>query len=670
MVEDITLAWIRLTAPRASGLPNLLVLLAFPAVVVVIGVVLVGLGISGSSTGQYWNEFGTGHDADLLAGMPRGIRSDEWLVQSTWIVSQVQQGFPALNHTLPGGMDATIQNDLPSWDWSSIFRPHVLGFLVLPLDQGMAVRWWLPIITVVIAIHAFVVTLVPRRPVFAAAVAIAVALSPLIQWWFLPTTIWPVAWAFAALTAILWCLRSGRTWARWVVSAIAAYLTVTMVMSIYVPFMVPAALAVGIVGVAFLVAHARALVVDDGVAGGRATVRTVRAIVPLIGAVVGAGIVLVLWILTRTATIEAVLGTVYPGHRLQETGGAGFTLSVALFAGPMMRASQSGSVAGLAPNESEASVPIMTALFLLPGLIWCIARAARRRRLDWPAVGVIVTMGVALAFLSIPHWDQLAHLLLLDRSSVARMRLVFDVLAPIALAITVRRIDEDRERPSWSTALWGPGLVVGSVALVYVMLRVEGSSVLSASRAWPVVTALIAVGVLLVLRRWATTGAVFLLVAAAIVGLQVNPLYRGVYDLNDTRAGKDIAAIEAEDPDTTWVGLGSPYSTPLLVESGVVAYNGVQTYPPEEMWKQIDPSGRYEDAWNRLANVSWVASSGAPTVSNPQRDQIQVTFDGCSRFAQRHVDYVLSQDPVQNSCLSLVEDARQGASDFFIYRVR
>ncbi|MFZ7089070.1 DUF7657 domain-containing protein [Curtobacterium sp. RRHDQ10] len=670
MFDEVTRRWTRLTAPRPSGLPNLLVLLWFPVLLVLLGVVLVALGISGSSTGAYWTEFGTGHDAHLLAGQPREIRTDEWLVQSSWIVSQVEQGFPVLNHTLPGGMDATIQNDLPSWDWSSAFRPHVLGFLFLPLDQGMAVRWWLPVIALVIAIHAFVVTLLPRRPVLAAAAGLAVALSPLVQWWFLPTTIWPVAWAFAALTAIIWCLRSGTTWARWVMSAVAGYLTVTMVMSIYVPFMVPAAVAVVVVGAAFLVAHGRGLVLDGGVRAGAATLRTVRAVLPLIVAVVGAVVVVGVWIVTRAATIQAVLGTVYPGQRLQATGPVSFDLSIALLAGPFMRASQDGSAAGLAVNQSEAAVPILTAVFLVPGLVWCLVLAARRRRVDWPALGVLVTLALVTAFLQVPHWDRLAHLLLLDRTTDARMRLVFDVLAPIALAVVVRRLDAERTRAPWSVALWGPALVVGSVALVYVMLRTGHSDVIDVSRAWKPVTVLLAVGVLLVLRRWATSGAVLLLAAAVVVGLQVNPVYRGVYDLNDTSAGKDIAAIEAKHPDAHWVGIGTRYATPLLVESGVTAYNGVQTYPPRRMWHEIDPKGVYENEWNRLANVGWVVGPGAPVVSNPYRDQIQVTFDACSRFAQRNVDYVLSESPVDSSCLTEVDDARQGASDITIYRVR
>ena len=58
-------------------------------------------------------------------------------------------------------MDATVQHDLPTSDWSTAFRPHLTGFLFLPLDQAMAIKWWLPAFAMMAAIFLLVVTLLP-----------------------------------------------------------------------------------------------------------------------------------------------------------------------------------------------------------------------------------------------------------------------------------------------------------------------------------------------------------------------------------------------------------------------------------------------------------------------------------------------------------------------------
>jgi hypothetical protein len=660
--------WQRVVEPRASGLPNLVVLLGFPVVAALIVVVLVALGISGSSTGVYWQSFGTGTDPNLLAGHPQGIRSDEWLVQSSWIVSQVREGFPVVNQSFPGGMDATIQNDLPSWDWSSVFRPHVVGFLFLPLDQGMAVRWWIPVLGALVAAYVFAVTVMPRRPATAAFLAVALCLSPMIQWWFLPTTIWPVAWAFAGLTAVLWAFRSTRRWPSIVAAVITGYLTVTMVMSIYVPYMVPAGVALVALAVGFLVERLR----TPGVPWRGTLLR----LVPLGSAAVGAVVVIGVWALTRIDTIKAVLGTVYPGQRLEATGASNYNALMSLFSGPFQRSFQSGHIGGLAVNQSEGAAPIMVVVFVLPVLLWLLVTSLRRRRMDWPVLATIVVLLILLAFVFVPHWDAVAHLLLLDRSTDARLRLAFDLLGLASVALIAARLDRRRAeagtgaaRTPWLVAGYSVVLVAGSIAVVYTHLHANQSIVL-ASHAWRYAAVLLVVAVVCIARRWIAVGALLVLAVSVAVGGQVNPLYRGVYDLGtETTAGRAVSAIVRDDPDARWVGIGGYVPTAMLLESGAHSYNGVQTYPPEEMWDEIDPSGKSSDVWNRLANVNWLDGVGAPQLFLPVRDQIQVSFDGCSRFAQENVQYVLSDQPVTDDCISPVRKITEGAETLWIYEV-
>ncbi|WIE74622.1 hypothetical protein [Curtobacterium sp. MCSS17_007] len=695
-------AWVaRWVEPRVSGLPRVWVVVWFPVLVVLVLGVLTALGISGSSTGNYWGFFGQGADPGLMAGEPRPIRTDEWLVQSSWIVSQVQQGFPVVNQTLPGGMDATIQNDLPSWDWSTLFRPHVWGFLVMPLAQGMAVRWWLPFAGLLVGAYVFLVTVMPRRPVTAALLAVALGFSPLVGWWFLPTTIFPYAWAFAVLVAVLWGVRSSSRWARWVSAGVAGYLTVTLAMSIYVPYAVPAVVVVAFVTIglvlgmrwpALRVRRATGATgspdsADRSVGAGGVLASAAQPAVswrrifvglaPLVGAVVAAAVVLVVWVATRLDTVRAVLGTVYPGHRTEFAGSLDREGIVSVFGAPFGGALQNGVAQGLGPNQSEAAAPLMTIVFLVPVLVWLLVRsvvaaraAGSTRRLDWPVLSVLVVLTVLWLFLLVPGWTPIANLLGLTRSTDGRLRLAFDLLAVIGIGLAVARLDRDHVRTRWWVALSGGVVAAASVACVWYELRRGQEPALAAAAHWKVVAVLLVVAVVLIGFRLVLPGVAALTVATLLVGLGVNPLYRGVFELPvDTKAGRAIEAIEAKEPGARWVGIGSTVQTAMLVESGVPAYNGVQTYPPREMWHQIDPSGRYENAWNRLANVNWTVGAGEPVVTNPVRDQVLVTFDACSSFAQKNVQYVLSDVPVSSACLREVRDLRQGGLDMHIYRV-
>jgi len=170
-------------------------------------------------------------------------------------------------------------------------------------------------------------------------------------------------------------------------------------------------------------------------------------------------------------------------------------------------------------------------------------------------------------------------------------------------------------------------------------------------------------------RRFATVAAAAIMLSALMLNYQTNPVYRGIYDLSETEIGNEIQAIDAAD-DGTWVGVGRYENIALLVQTGVGSYSGVQNYPSDEMWEQIDPTGRYDQLWNRLAHVQWKFGEGDPEVTSPQGDVVVVRLDPCAPFAQENVQYVLtSEEPPSLDCLSLVSTTEQGQLTMRIYEV-
>jgi hypothetical protein len=174
---------------------------------------------------------------------------------------------------------------------------------------------------------------------------------------------------------------------------------------------------------------------------------------------------------------------------------------------------------------------------------------------------------------------------------------------------------------------------------------------------------------LLFFRRCVPIAAACFLIASLTIGAAVNPLYRGIFNLNDTRVGHAVSEINESEPGT-WVAVGETTTMAVLVSSGVDAYSGMQPYPSSKMWHEIDPDASDEQAWNRLGYVRWVFGAGEPVSTNPVTDQIVTTFDACSRFAQAHVSYVLAdRDAPETTCLRLLDEEKQGASDTRIYAV-
>ena len=671
-LQRARLRWARLVEPRPDGLPNWR-LIAWPlALLAAVLLVFVTLGFTGSSTGVMHSTVSAGVDPDLIAGEPQAIRSDEWFVQTSWTISQVEQGLPIRNETFPGGMDATVQHDLPARDWSTGFRPHLVGFLFLPLDQAMALKWWLPGFAMIAACYLFVLALLPRRPITSAMIAVGFFFAPFFQWWYLSITLYPAVWAFLVMATVVWSVRSRGRWGRWVLASITGYVTVAMGTGIYVPFIVPAVL----VALAFSVG----MVLTRG-PGDDAIRARLRKVVPLLAAGGVAVAVLGIWVVTRWDTIVGFTSTVYPGERLQAVGQARLSEFDALFSGVLSAGLEQGGGRPFGMNSSEAATFLLPGLFLFAVLIWHVVdRFRASRRMDWLSMALLSVGVLMAAYLFVPFWDGLAHLLLLDRTTYGRVRLGFGLLSIAMVVVAALRFDEraragSRPIPRW-TALVGTILAAVIAARVtYVAVREFGFAA-TLERIGALGAAGVAVLLLLFVasvwffgRGRIAWGAALLLVLSIISSAGVDPLYRGVLDLRETPIADEIERLNTIDPGN-WVGIATtPLPTMLLVQTAVPSFNGFQSAPSEQMWAEIDPEGDHEGTWNRLANVSWVAGDGDPAPRNPAPDQIQMTFDSCSEFAQDNVAWVISEVPMDQSCLSLVSNVSAGPTDMRFYRV-
>lgn len=650
--------------PTDRGLPNTRVLLLPLGILLGLLAVLIALGITGSSTGFLHQFVASGPDERLLAGEPQAIRSDEWFVQSSWTVSQAEQGLPVRNESFPGGMDATVQHDLPAADWSLVLRPHLWGFLFLPLDNAMALRWWFPAFSMVAACYVFAVTMLPRLPIAAAALAAGFFFSPFFQWWYLSITFYAPAWAFLLMTAVVWVLRGVSRRSEWILAALLGYGIAVVGTTIYVPFIIAATWP----ALAFAIGYT--LTRDSSPTHGL-WYRLMRLKWLVFGAMLGVA-ALALWAVTRWSTIESFTSTVYPGERLQLVGQSGRDDLFSILAGPFSPGLGDANGVPLGMNASEASTFLLVGAFLVVPLLWLLVRGIRStpRHVDWLIVSLLALGLLFVAYLFIPGWDAIAHALLMDRTTAGRLRMGLGVLALVMMIVLANRIGQFDHATGAKVPLWVPLAATGLAVLVngaiaFWLLRMD--SAITRDVVWiPVLLAFLAAVGLMSAGRVAI-GAIAFLIASVLAGATVNPLYRGVFDLNDTSL---VAEMKRVGENATWVGIGdSPIPTVALVEAGLRSFNGFQSSPSQEMWEEIDPSGSSEATWNRLANVSWEPGEGSPNPRNPAPDQIRLTFDSCDAFAQQNVDLVLSEIRIDQACLQQIDTLRQGPTTYRIYEV-
>jgi len=624
---------------------------------------LVVLGLTGSSTGELYAYFAPNtDDTQIVMAKPRPIRSDEWYIQSTWVISQVEQNYPRISNSFPGGTDASVQHDLPVRDWATLFEPHHWGFFVLPLRQALAVKWWTPSLLLCLSVFAFSILRMPRKPWASFLLAVSAFLAPFVQWWFLSITVHPIAWAFAVLAAVTALVRGHRKIGI-VLSAAAGYLTVTTAIGNYVPFILAAAYPTV------------AIAVGIGLVAGReiGLRRVLRRLIPLFVAGGAALIVTVLWVLTRLDTIKAFLNTSYPGARSSPTGETGTVGVVQLLTATFQRdvlATQNTSLIG--GNESEGSSFILIGLaLLLPLAALAVRRWRQSREVDWVTVGAIAVGAFMLAYQLIPGWDIVARALLLDRVTAGRMRLGWGILALATIVYALERFADPELSRRWRLGLTGLSLlgtaIIVGVPWVWLVRQVPGL----AGSMWIGYLACALYVLLVVAACWRlpTVAALLLVVVSAGLSWNVNPLYKGYLDMRATPLGYAVEDVEAKDPGQWLVVGGSVPAVVTVIETGMQGYVGMQGAPSQVMWQEIDPGRTRVPEWNRLAQLKWVLGTGEPMPRNPYQDQIEMTFDPCGRFAQDYVEHVVTQDAIASTCLRLDRQVQEGQVNFLIYRV-
>lgn len=627
----------------------------FPALLFALVLVVAGFKISGSSVGMYTQLFdGIGaHDSNLLAGQPRAIRSDEYSIVTPLTVSESKIGFKRVNNLIGLGEDASVLGDAPNVDWSTLVRPENWAFFILPLEIAFAFKWWLLGFGLIVGCYFFLETLNPTKRAFNILMSVGIFFTPFIQWWYQTITIAPLAYGFV-ITALLIRITEARTkLARiWLATALT-YCLAAFALILYPPFQIPVMIGIGVVYVGYLLQkHDSA---RDWIKKWTTDLR-----LPVI-AVIVAAVILGLFLITRIGVIEAVEGTIYPGHRLAESGGMSITH---FFDGPFLGALQNDVQAkAFDLNQSEASTFVMLWPFLLiPSAYLILTR--RRRKEPMPlmliAVNVLLLVFAARVFLPMPMW--IAHLLLLATIPHHRLLLGMGFLGVVQIALLAK--ETWKEYPAkLVTATTGLTFLVFLVTGYHLRSRFPGFLTHQYAIILPCVVVAFAVWALLTRRL--VMAAAALLVIGLFTSAGVNPLYRGLGPLLDSKLSQ---AVKSENDGSEWALLDGGALTNFLPAQGIGSYSTTYVYPQFNLWQKFDPTEKYKSAYNRYANVGFVIDSNIPPFNSGSPDSFIVRYDPCNpEFSA--IKHVLSVKPASSLCLETAKEVSVPNGTFYIYNV-
>lgn len=585
---------------------------------------------------------------------PQAIRSDEWLSQ-TPIELNVMINGQSSQSPLSQAPDLIYQVSSGSPVESLFFLEGNLLRLgpYLPDAQLFSAFRNLPLLLLLLTLPPLLRRLGSNRPLSWLATLLMIV-APASAWWsFMPVRIGSVATTGLYLLILARDrFSAGSRWQGFGL-AVAAGIVLPRLGTYYVPWGI-------VIGVPLVLAVGVWLIWDR--TGRRAAFQALGA-----GAVTG-GCILALTLWENASSLHAELNTSYPGLRRA----AGERLDpFQVFGAPGLFEQQNGPSPLLLNTSETTSAYAVAAVCLV--VAWVIGRPRMRAR-DKAAAAVLT--GFTLLWLSwcLIDWGPWATSIpVLNVLTPIRVSQTLGFVAVMALCVVLPHIRRDRRLAvglisaagGTAVTLWAvndlqralPTLWTGSVVLVSVATGLA----------------------LFALSRWSHSAIVTIgVVALAATSVyQINPIQFGLGDLRASTTAsaaldlRDTLRAEGALAASDHAGINA-----LLVANGVPTATGYQvTGPVRDQWHQVDPSEKYEVAWNRGASYlvfDFNDEVGAsPTVSNPAPDVIVVAVDPCQMpdLAQP-VRVVITARELTDSCLQKTQTLRWAGQPIHVYDVR
>lgn len=642
----------------------------YPAILFLVLVGLSALKISGTSLGIYNTYFnGTASDPNLITGIPRQIRSDEWVVNTQMTFAQKNNNFNRMNNNIGAGQDMSVVLDAPYREWSQIFKPHNWAFFVLPFDNAYAFKWWMPAFLLIISSYFFVLAVLPKKKLLAILLSLVLIFSAFVQWWYQYGTLGSLYYSLFIATAFLYMLdvKGLRGTMAW--GVFMSYLLVCFALITYPPFQIPCMLIVAVFALG-------QLIVRRGHKDKKEILQKLGILAT--SAIIACGII-AFFIFTRLGAVNALTNTTYPANRIVTSGGFDFTHLLSGNLGYQFldntRALAYQPVTGVPSNQSETSNFILLLPFLVfPGAI-ILYGDFKRRKYDWPLIFITIFFLYILAWMLIPHLNWLGKPLLLHKVPHVRLLIGLGLLNFLYIVLIIKRLT-NKNFPIIFTKHFSIIFALGVFLIELIIGHTASERSPGFIGDYRVIAFALPIPVIIymILRKRFELAALGLAAFSIFTSFSVNPLYYGTGFISSSQLSEAIKS-SSEKRTGRWV-IEPTYLENFAIANGVASLSGVYTYPQLSLWKGVSSTDD-DNLYNRYAHITFNIDRQpnkfvATRPELPGMDHISITSEPCSDFfREKYVRFILTDTPLMDSdpCLELVSKVSYPAHTYYIYHI-
>lgn len=547
-------------------------------------VLLVALKINFSSIDmwcQYMNEPQT---KSTILGKARSIRSDEWLTQSTTMLGQAtsEGKYGIHNENIAQGTSNMLMVSAPVSDILAISRPLTWGFLIFGKEYGFSFYWVLKMLALIMVSIELVKKVTNKNNLLTLVGGIVLGLAPGMMWWLSTAVVDGYIYGGAVVVLFGYYMQN-LNWKLWKKVLIALGIIICLpgfAFMLYPAFQVPFAFLMAIFMINDLIKNWRKLKKLDYI---------IMALTMSISLALIARFILV-----SIEDIKVMMGTVYPGERVEKGGTFTINNFISYFANIFF------PYTNRIANTCEPSTYIysFTGLIILIVLYLGEIKQEKNKEGFELIIALITLYTVYIIWEFVGFKTILAKVTLMYFSPAQRTHIVLGIIGTLLSFIMIQKIEGKNKISKLQ------GIVISCIVVIlsYVLIKQSSYNEFFTPIKYKILVPIIFAITYFLIRGNVKLWSYTMCVVAIISGAIVNPIVRGIAPINKTHISNEITQIYSEDKEALWIGENN-FNGQYLIANGVSCLNGVNTYPNFKWLNIVDPDKKYNEVYNRFAHI-------------------------------------------------------------------
>lgn len=589
------------------------------------------------------------YEENLIAGIPRSIRSDEWLVQTPMYLSQNlnDNKFPVFNEKLStNGTNMILSAYAPVRDIISIGKPFNWGFLLLGKDYGFSWYWLSKVFLLFIFSFEMSMILTNNNRRISLFGAFIILFSSSIQWWLSTGVVDLLVFSQIIIVCLSWYMKSTNILSKVLCSLGIIIGGAGFIFNLYPPLQLP-------LGVMTLIFIFYILTENKNYK----KLKPIDFLFILFILCALAGLVLHFYKMSA-AQINLIQNTSYPGKRIAVGGGTKVQNMLYYLFSWILPFRDVNTFS----NNSEAS-SFFTLFPVIPFIFVFIDKAILKKARLLTYLIYFSLLQLVWFFVRFPEW--FTKLTFLSYAEPNRVMIVFGITSVYIIIMLIGNLEDIVFRI--------PAIVLFFLTNAFLAMALFRSDIqhFLGKRLLIFTLVYLNLTIFFIFKKNKKLSILLISVFVSVSGVFVNPVSTGLGPIDNKAISSEIKKIDSEH-NGTWVGVGSSTFGNFLAANGVKAFNCVNYYPDFAKWSKIDPKETYKNIYNRYAHIDVKLTESNTSFVLNAADNFTVILNSNDLITKTNIDYIMTKNSIDslNKNGSFKELYHDKIGDLYIYKVQ